>query len=72
MGQPAIISVNLSPAQFVQPGIVAKVAEVLRRTGLPPNRLELEITEGTLMDDTQNALRILTVAEGAWGEDRDG
>jgi diguanylate cyclase (GGDEF)-like protein len=56
----AIISVNLSPAQFVQPGIVDTVADVLRRTGLPPARLELEITEGTLMHDTQNALRILT------------
>jgi diguanylate cyclase (GGDEF)-like protein/PAS domain S-box-containing protein len=58
--QPLIISVNLSPAQFRQPGIVSTVAEVLRQSGLPPNRLELEITEGTLMDDTQNALRILT------------
>jgi diguanylate cyclase len=57
---PAIIAVNLSPAQFVQPGMVATVADVLRQTGLPPGRLELEITEGTLMDDTQNALRILT------------
>jgi diguanylate cyclase len=56
---PVIISVNLSPAQFVEPGIVATVADVLRRTGLPAARLELEITEGTLMDDTQNALRIL-------------
>jgi diguanylate cyclase (GGDEF)-like protein len=58
--QPLVISVNLSPAQFVQPGIVQTVADVLRQTGLPPNRLELEITEGTLMADTQNALRILT------------
>jgi diguanylate cyclase (GGDEF)-like protein/PAS domain S-box-containing protein len=54
------ISVNLSPAQFLQPGIVATVADVLRQTGLPPKRLELEITEGTLMADTHNALRILT------------
>jgi diguanylate cyclase (GGDEF)-like protein len=57
---PAIISVNLSPAQFVQPGIVATVADVLRRTGLPAERLELEITESTLMDDTGSALRTLT------------
>ena len=57
---PLIISVNLSPAQFVQPGLVATVADVLQRTGLPAGRLELEITEGILMDDTQNALRILT------------
>jgi diguanylate cyclase len=56
---PVIISVNLSPAQF-KGGIVSAVADVLHRTGLPAARLELEITEGTLMDDTQNALRILT------------
>jgi diguanylate cyclase (GGDEF)-like protein/PAS domain S-box-containing protein len=58
--QPLIISVNLSPAQFLQPGIVSTVAGVLQQTGLPPSRLELEITEGTLMHDTQNALQILT------------
>jgi EAL domain-containing protein (putative c-di-GMP-specific phosphodiesterase class I) len=57
---PVIISVNLSPAQFVQPGIVTTVFDVLQRTGLPPARLELEITEGTLMDDAPNALRVLT------------
>ena len=57
---PVIIAVNLSPAQFLQPGIVTTVADVLRRTGLPPTRLELEITEGTLMHDTLNALQILT------------
>ncbi len=58
--EPLIVSVNLSPAQFLQPGIVNTVADVLQQTGLPPNRLELEITEGTLMEDTQNALEILT------------
>jgi len=58
--RPLIISVNLSPAQFLQPGIVGTVAQVLLQTGLPPSRLELEITEGTLMDDTQNAFEILT------------
>jgi diguanylate cyclase (GGDEF)-like protein len=57
--QPLTLSVNLSPAQFILPGIVQTVADVLRDTGLPADRLELEITEGTLMDDTQNALRIL-------------
>jgi diguanylate cyclase (GGDEF)-like protein/PAS domain S-box-containing protein len=58
--QPLVISVNLSPAQFLQSGIVGTVAGVLRDTGLPPKQLELEITEGTLMGDTENALRILT------------
>ncbi len=55
-----IISVNLSPAQFVQPGIITTVLDVLKQTNLPPVRLELEITEGTLMDDAPNALRVLT------------
>jgi diguanylate cyclase len=58
--QALTISVNLSPAQFLQPGIVSTVAGVLQQTGLPPSRLELEITEGTLMHDTQNALQVLT------------
>ena len=58
--QNLIISVNLSPAQFLQPGIANTIADVLRQTGLPGKRLELEITEGTLIGDTQNALRILT------------
>jgi diguanylate cyclase (GGDEF)-like protein len=58
--QPLIISVNLSPAQFVHAGIVNTVADVLRQTGLPPSRLELEITEGTVMEDSKNALTILT------------
>ncbi|PPQ28311.1 putative bifunctional diguanylate cyclase/phosphodiesterase [Rhodopila globiformis] len=57
--QPLTLAVNLSPAQFIQPGIVGTVADVLRQTGLPAHRLELEITETTLMDDTQNALRVL-------------
>ncbi|MFL5253764.1 MAG: putative bifunctional diguanylate cyclase/phosphodiesterase [Rhodopila sp.] len=57
---PLTLAVNLSPAQFVHSGIVETVAEVLRGTKLPAHRLELEITETTLMDDTQNALRVLT------------
>src|SRR5271165_3027120 len=56
---PVTLAVNLSPAQLVQ-GLVGTVAEVLRESGLAANRLELEITEAPLMDDTQNVLRILT------------
>jgi EAL domain-containing protein (putative c-di-GMP-specific phosphodiesterase class I) len=53
------IAVNLSPIQFGQPNLIQTVAEVLEETCLPPNRLELEITEGTLIRDNQAALRIL-------------
>ena len=49
------IAVNLSPEQLRQPTIVATVEQILRETGLAPHRLELEITEGMLLRDTQVA-----------------
>jgi EAL domain-containing protein (putative c-di-GMP-specific phosphodiesterase class I) len=55
----ACIAVNLSPAQFRQPGLPQLVADVLRMTGLPADRLELEVTEGLLVDDTDRALAAL-------------
>jgi diguanylate cyclase (GGDEF)-like protein len=58
-GQGKRLAVNLSPVQVQQPGLVALVAEVLRDTGLPPHLLELEITEGTLLRDTEQTLQTL-------------
>lgn len=46
------LAVNLSPEQVRRPGIVEQVAGILRETGLPPSRLELEITEGCLLHET--------------------
>jgi diguanylate cyclase (GGDEF)-like protein len=57
---PATLAVNLSPAQFLLPGIVDAVAAVLRDTGLPPHRLELEISESTLMEDAEDVLHVLS------------
>jgi diguanylate cyclase (GGDEF)-like protein len=53
------LAVNLSPVQVQQPGLVALVAEVLQDSGLPPSLLELEITEGTLLRDTEQTLQTL-------------
>lgn len=53
------LAVNLSPVQVQQPGLVALVAEVLQDSGLLPSLLELEITEGTLMRDTEQTLQTL-------------
>lgn len=39
------MSVNMSPVQLAVPGLVAGVADVLHRTGMPAERLQLEITE---------------------------
>jgi len=46
------IAINLSPIQFNDPQIVDTVAEALRESGLSPNRVELEITEGVFLADS--------------------
>ncbi|TPG45471.1 bifunctional diguanylate cyclase/phosphodiesterase [Roseomonas nepalensis] len=54
--QPYTVAVNLSPVQFRRGGLPAQVAEVLARTGLAASRLELEVTEGLLIEDAEGAL----------------
>jgi EAL domain-containing protein (putative c-di-GMP-specific phosphodiesterase class I) len=44
------ISVNVSPRQFRRPDFAETVAEVVRRSGIDPRRLHLEITESVLVD----------------------
>jgi diguanylate cyclase (GGDEF)-like protein len=50
------VSVNLSPAQFANAEIIDVVRSALQRSGLAPERLELEITEGLLLQDTDAVL----------------
>lgn len=57
--QPVTVAVNVSPAQLEAPGLVASFLEVLHRTGLPPQRLELEITESVLARDPKLARGVL-------------
>ncbi|MCF6291375.1 MAG: EAL domain-containing protein [Desulfobacterales bacterium] len=47
------VAVNLSPRQFRREDLVDTVAAVLEETGLPPERLELEITEGVVMENRE-------------------
>ncbi|GBF27284.1 putative signaling protein [bacterium MnTg02] len=54
------LAVNLSPVQFRRPGVAELVSNVLRETGFPPERLELEITEGALLLDTDATIAALT------------
>jgi diguanylate cyclase (GGDEF)-like protein len=58
------VAVNLSPVQFRQPQkLVAMVKDVLARTGLPASRLNLEVTETLMMEDTeQTRLAIVELA----------
>jgi diguanylate cyclase (GGDEF)-like protein len=49
------LCVNISPAQFRDPGFETKVAEILAQSAFPAERLELELTEGYLIDHPQRA-----------------
>ena len=53
------LAVNLSPLQFRCANLVNDVAEALRHSGLPATRLELEITESLMLQDTETTLAIL-------------
>jgi diguanylate cyclase (GGDEF)-like protein len=56
------VSVNLSPHQFRDPGLVDDVRRILDETGLDPSLLKLEITESSMMTDgdaTEAALKAL-------------
>jgi diguanylate cyclase (GGDEF)-like protein/PAS domain S-box-containing protein len=50
------MSVNISPVQFKHRDLVAVVEEALKASGLDPDLLELEITEGVLLQNTEAAI----------------
>ena len=53
------IAVNLSPVQFRSRGLVQAVMSALARSGLAPQRLELEITESVLLAETDSNIATL-------------
>lgn len=58
-GQSLQVAVNLSPLQIKNPDFVQNVLGVLSETGFPPDKLVLEITEGALMEHSENTLATL-------------
>lgn len=58
-GQPVRVSVNLSPQLFGCDDLVQRIDAALRCAGLPAHRVELEITEGVLVDDTERVIQVL-------------
>lgn len=58
--KPRRIAVNVSPVQFRQSDLLQVVSATLARTGLAATRLEIEITEGILMEDSARAITILS------------
>ncbi|HXH42937.1 MAG TPA: PAS-domain containing protein [Bradyrhizobium sp.] len=53
------VAVNLSPVQFRSRGLVGMVTSALAEAGLAPQRLELEVTETALLDDSEATIEIL-------------
>ena len=56
---PVWLSVNLSPLQFRQPDLPQQIADILKRTGLPAERLDLEVTEGLLLEESDRVRRTM-------------
>ena len=56
---PIAVSVNLSMRQFRQEALANAIDDALRRSGLEPRLLEVELTESLIMHDTEVAIRIL-------------
>ena len=46
---------NISPSEIRRGGVIERVTRILKQTGFPANRLELEITESGLMEHGENA-----------------
>jgi len=53
------VAINLSPAQMKSPSLVATVVGALAASQLDPSRLEIEIVESVLMDETEQNIRTL-------------
>lgn len=59
------VAVNLSPTQFRNQDLLHTITNILDETGLAPECLELELTEGTLMEDADGTLSTLRALRDA-------
>ena len=59
LGRRLHVAVNVSPRQIHSPGLLDEITEALEESGLDPAQLELEITEGILLDDRWGVTGIL-------------
>jgi predicted signal transduction protein with EAL and GGDEF domain len=53
------LAVNVSPVQFRDPTLAEQILKLLSSTGFPANRLEIEVTEGSLLEDREQVLTIM-------------
>ncbi len=62
---PLTIAVNVSPRQFQDPDFVGRFVHIVAEQGCEPADFELEITEGSLIDDVNESIGILRQLKGA-------
>ncbi len=60
------ISINIAPQQFLQPTFSAHVQRVLLETGVPPELVRLEVTEGVAIIDPDQTRQVLEQVR-SWG-----
>lgn len=60
------ISINIAPQQFLQPTFSAHVQRVLQETGVPPELVRLEVTEGVAIIDPDQTRKVLEQVR-SWG-----
>ena len=58
-GERVAVAVNISPRQFAAPGFLAHLETLLATTHIDPSCLELEITEGVMVEDAESAIALL-------------
>lgn len=58
--RPLKVAVNLSPIQFKKSNLVEQIEQILKQTGLPAHRLEIEVTEGLFIQSSQRVTDILS------------
>jgi EAL domain-containing protein (putative c-di-GMP-specific phosphodiesterase class I) len=58
-GRQAKVAVNVTPLQLAHPDLPRAFQQILLETGLPPRRLEIELTEKAIMSDRDRALPVL-------------
>jgi diguanylate cyclase (GGDEF)-like protein len=58
-GDSLCMNVNISRKQLMDPTLIATVQQLIQHTGIPPQRLRLEITESTIMERADTTLAVL-------------
>ncbi|QIN78599.1 EAL domain-containing protein [Rubrobacter marinus] len=56
---PLMMAVNLSARQFRHPSLMEDILAALQRSGLEPHKLQLEVTESVVMDNSEHAIGVL-------------